>query len=62
MKRKKPADENYKPIVSVQTKKINNNVEIKISDNGNGIPQNIMIKYFNHSSQQNLLGKEQVWV
>ena len=37
---------NYKPLVSVQTKKINNNVEIKISDNANGIPQNIIDKIF----------------
>ena len=35
-----------KPLVSVQTKKINNNVEIKITDNGNGIPQNIIDKIF----------------
>ena len=38
--------ENYKPLVSVQTKKINNKVEIKVADNGNGIPQNIIDKIF----------------
>jgi len=44
--KKKTANENYKPQVSVQTKKINNKVEIIISDNGNGIPQNIVDKIF----------------
>ncbi len=44
--RKKTADENYKPFVSVQTKKINDKVEIKVVDNGNGIPQNIIDKIF----------------
>ncbi len=43
---KKIADENYQPTASVQTKKINNKVEIKVSDNGNGIPQNIFAKIF----------------
>ena len=36
----------YKPTVVVTTKKINNAVEIKIFDNGNGIPQNIVDKIF----------------
>jgi signal transduction histidine kinase len=39
-------DSEYKPLVSVQTKKINDKVEIVISDNGNGIPQNIIDKIF----------------
>ncbi len=38
--------ENYKPLVSVQTKKINDKVEIIVEDNGNGIPQNIIDKIF----------------
>jgi len=42
----KTADENYKPIVLIQTKKINDKVEIKVEDNGNGIPQNIIDKIF----------------
>ena len=37
---------NYKPIVSVQTKKINDKVEIRVKDNGNGIPQKIIDKIF----------------
>ena len=42
----KSADENYKPLVSIRTKKINDKVEIIVSDNGNGIPQNIIDKIF----------------
>jgi signal transduction histidine kinase len=41
-----PLTDNYKPTVSIQTKKINNSVEIKVTDNGNGIPQNIIDKIF----------------
>jgi signal transduction histidine kinase len=44
--KKKTDDENYKPEVSVQTKKENNRVHITVSDNGNGIPQNILDKIF----------------
>ncbi|MEO6355430.1 MAG: ATP-binding protein [Ferruginibacter sp.] len=53
--RKKTAGEEYKPLVTVQTKKINSRpdgtvgrdqLEIKVSDNGNGIPQNIVAKIF----------------
>ena len=38
--------DNYEPTVSVRTKNINNNVEIKVTDNGNGIPQNVIDKIF----------------
>jgi two-component system, NtrC family, sensor kinase len=44
--KKKTTDENYHPTVSVQTKKLNNKVEIIVKDNGNGIPQNIINKIF----------------
>jgi signal transduction histidine kinase len=44
--KQKTADKSYKPLASIQTKKINDKVEIKISDNGNGIPQNIIDKIF----------------
>ncbi|MEO8710775.1 MAG: ATP-binding protein, partial [Parafilimonas sp.] len=37
---------NYKPLVLVKTKKTNDKVEIKVSDNGNGIPQQIVDKIF----------------
>jgi signal transduction histidine kinase len=36
----------YEPTVSVITKKINNHVEIRVTDNGNGIPQKILDKIF----------------
>ncbi len=44
--KKKTDDENYKPLVSVQTKKLNDRVEISITDNGTGIAQNIIDKIF----------------
>ncbi|OSZ73889.1 two-component sensor histidine kinase [Chitinophagaceae bacterium IBVUCB2] len=44
--KKKDRAENYEPTVSVSTKKYNGIVEIKISDNGNGIPQKILDKIF----------------
>jgi signal transduction histidine kinase len=42
----KTAEETYQPTVIIQTKKINDKVEIKVSDNGNGIPKNIVDKIF----------------
>ncbi len=36
----------YEPTVSVSTKKINDKIEIKVSDNGNGIPQKVLDKIF----------------
>jgi len=36
----------YEPTVSVSTKKLNGKVEIKVSDNGNGIPQKVLDKIF----------------
>ncbi len=33
-------------LVTVQTKKLTDKIEIKVSDNGNGIPQNIVDKIF----------------
>jgi signal transduction histidine kinase len=44
--KKKTAGENYQPTVWVQTKKLNGEIEIKVADNGNGIPQNIVDKIF----------------
>ena len=37
---------NYQPSVSIQTKRMDNRVEIKISDNGCGIPEKIINKIF----------------
>ncbi|MEP6627360.1 MAG: ATP-binding protein [Ginsengibacter sp.] len=36
----------YEPTVSVSTKKLNHFVEIKVSDNGDGIPENVVDKIF----------------
>ena len=36
----------YEPTVTVSTKKTGNKVEIRVSDNGNGIPQKVMDKIF----------------
>jgi len=44
--KKKSSEENYQPEVSVQTKRSDNEIEIKISDNGNGIPEKIKDKIF----------------
>ena len=43
-KKKKQPD--YEPIVTVITKKINGKVEIRVKDNGNGIPQKVLDKIF----------------
>jgi signal transduction histidine kinase len=44
--KKKHIPEGYEPIVSVSTKKMSNEVEIKVKDNGNGIPQKTLDKIF----------------
>jgi len=44
--KKKQVGESYDPTVSVSTKKINNNVEIRIKGNGMGIPQKVVDKIF----------------
>jgi len=41
-----PAAAKYEPTVSVSTKKVGDKVEIKVADNGNGIPQKILDKIF----------------
>ena len=44
--KKKQQPTGYEPVVSVATKKINGKVEIKVSDNGNGIPKKLLDKIF----------------
>jgi signal transduction histidine kinase len=44
--KKKQIGDGYEPAVSVSTKKYNGKVEIKVSDNGNGIPQKVLDKIF----------------
>ena len=36
----------YEPTVSISTKRVNDKVEIKVSDNGNGIPEKVLDKIF----------------
>jgi len=38
--------EDYKPVVSVSSKKIGDKVEIRVAENGNGIPQHVVDKIF----------------
>ena len=44
--KQKSGIENYEPTVTVSTKKVEDKVEIKVSDNGNGIPQKVLDKIF----------------
>ena len=44
--KKKLSENGYEPTVSVSTKRLNRNVEIKVSDNGEGIPQKVLDKIF----------------
>lgn len=43
---KQPGQHEYKPTVFIGTKKLNGKVEIKVMDNGNGIPQAAVDKIF----------------
>jgi signal transduction histidine kinase/ligand-binding sensor domain-containing protein len=44
--KKKQSGESYEPTVSVSTKKNGDKVEVKVKDNGNGIPQKVLDKIF----------------
>ena len=44
--RKKSNTEGYEPTVTVRTKQLADTIEISVTDNGNGIPQNILDKIF----------------
>jgi signal transduction histidine kinase len=44
--KKKLNPEGYEPTVSISTQKVGDQVEIKVKDNGNGIPQNVLDKIF----------------
>jgi signal transduction histidine kinase len=44
--KKNQQPEGYEPTVSVSTKKLDGKVEIKVKDNGNGIPQKVFDKIF----------------
>lgn len=45
-KKKKKSTEEYKPFVSVSTRKMDDRIEIHVQDNGEGIPENIKEKIF----------------
>ena len=45
-KKKNSGDNNFSPTLKVSTKNLNGKVEIKIRDNGNGIPKDILDKIF----------------
>jgi two-component system NtrC family sensor kinase len=44
--KRKQQPNGYEPTISLSTKKINGKVEIKVADNGNGIPQKVLDKVF----------------
>ena len=44
--KKKQKTENYEPTVSVSTKKLNGKIEIRVADNGNGVPHKVLDKIF----------------
>ena len=44
--KKKQNQNGYGPTVSVSTKKLNGKIEIKVVDNGNGIPKKVLDKIF----------------
>jgi ligand-binding sensor domain-containing protein/signal transduction histidine kinase len=44
--KKKQVGDGYEPTVSVSTKKINGKIEIRVKDNGNGVPQKVLDKIF----------------
>ncbi|MEO8763274.1 MAG: ATP-binding protein, partial [Ginsengibacter sp.] len=46
IEKRKSAGTEYEPTVSVITKKIDDKVEIKVKDNGTGIPQKVLDKIF----------------
>ena len=46
-KRKEAGDEGFEPTLSASTKSLGNKVEIRIRDNGTGIPSEVKEKMFN---------------
>ena len=44
--KKQQLGDNYEPTVSVSTKKVDDRVEIRVKDNGNGIPHKVLDKIF----------------
>src|SRR5678815_5501191 len=46
--KRKTAGRDYKPIVTVETKRFSDTIEIRVSDNGTGIPENIVAVSYTH--------------
>jgi signal transduction histidine kinase len=44
--KKKQLQDGYEPTVTVSTKKVGDKVELRVTDNGNGIPQKVLDKIF----------------
>ena len=44
--RKKQSGSSFEPTVTVSTKRVNGKIEIKVADNGNGIPKRVIDKIF----------------
>ncbi len=44
--KKKHQPDGYEPTISVSTKKLSDKVEIRVKDNGSGIPQKVLDKIF----------------
>ena len=44
--KRKTVGDSYNPLVTVETKKLNDKIEIRVSDNGTGVPKNIIDKIF----------------
>jgi signal transduction histidine kinase len=46
VEKKKMSTNGYEPSVAISTKKLSDKIEIKVRDNGNGIPQKVLDKIF----------------
>ncbi|HEY4195137.1 MAG TPA: tetratricopeptide repeat protein, partial [Mucilaginibacter sp.] len=46
LEKKKQQPNNFEPVISVSTKKTDSEIEIRVRDNGNGIPQKVLNKIF----------------
>ena len=55
--KKKSGIANYEPTVSISTKKVQGKVEIKVADNGNGIPASIQSRLFDPLFTTKSVGK-----
>jgi phosphoglycerate-specific signal transduction histidine kinase len=52
----------YEPVVTISSRKVNDKVEIRIKDNGNGVPQSIVDKIFQPFFTTKPTGQGQDWV